>query len=217
MCSRTRLQKTKDFLTLPLRAVTLFYDDKWGLSSIASERYEYVSKYVTGYCLDVGCGKHNRFVSQYLKGNGKGIDVYPYEGLSEENIIEDISHFPFNNEIFDTVTFIANLNHAPKSLRDIELAEAHRVLKPGGCIIITMGNPLAEILAHQVIALYDSLFGTNHDLDGERRMTEEEEYFLLDSEIIQRLNKARFTKIKKKYLGTQWNLNHLFIAWKEST
>ncbi|MGD1076210.1 MAG: methyltransferase domain-containing protein [Thermodesulfovibrionales bacterium] len=214
MRRRKGYQKIKDFLTFPLRAVTLFYADRWGLSSLASERYDFVSREVIGQCLDVGCGRNNRFIREYLGGNGRGIDVYPYEGLTEENLVKDISHFPFSDEIFDSVTFIANLNHVPQSLRDCELAEAYRVLRKGGNIIITMGNPIAEILAHRAIELHDRIFRTRHDVDAERGMEEEEDYYLTDREILERLKKARFQDINKRYFWSQWGLNHLFVGWK---
>lgn len=203
-----------DFFSFPLRAVTLFEKDKWGMSSLATERFDYVAKEIKGYCLDVGCGKNNRFINEFLFGNGKGIDVYEYEGLTKDNIVKNMSQFPFENKVFDSVTFIANLNHVPKYLRDIELKEAFRCLKKGGNIVITMGNPLAEILVHKVVWLFDKFFNTNYDMDSERGMEEEEEYYLFDSEIIDRLKKAGFIKIKKKFFLTQWCLNHMLIAFK---
>jgi SAM-dependent methyltransferase len=209
---RSATQRAVDFLTFPLRALTLFHDDKWGLSSLASERFDYVAREAAGYCLDIGCGRHNRFVNDYLDGNGRGIDLFPYEGLTAENLVEDLTHFPFADASFDAVTFIANLNHCPRSKRDIELREAFRVLNPGGKIIVTMGNPLAEILVHKVVWLYDRFFGANVDMDTERGMDEEEEYFLRDSEIRSRLNRAGFVHCRKKYFATQWGLNHLFVA-----
>ncbi|MBC8468068.1 MAG: class I SAM-dependent methyltransferase [Planctomycetes bacterium] len=211
---RTPSQKIADFISFPLRAFTLFEKDKWGLSSLASERFYYAAEKVCGYCLDVGCGKWNRFVTEFLNGNGKGIDVYGYEGLTEENIVEDISHFPFEDQVFNSVTFLANLNHVPRSMRDIELAEAYRCLKPGGNIVVTMGNPFAEILVHKVIWFYDKYLGSNVDMDSERGMHEEEEYYLLDREIKRRLSNAGFNDIRKKYFWTQWCLNHMLIACK---
>ncbi len=194
--------------------MALIENDKMGLSSLRSERFDYVSREVVGHCLDVGCGKYNRFINHYLNRNGKGIDVFPYEGLTEENIIADITRFPFNAETFDSVTFIANVNHIPKSKRSIELSEAYRCLKPGGNIIVTMGNPLAEILTHKVVWLYDKWFGTDYDVDTQRGMHEEEEYYLRDSEITGLLTRAGFQGIEKKYFLTQWGLNHLFLGWK---
>ena len=51
------------------------------------------------------------------------------EGLAEQ-IVEDMTKFPFESDSFDSVTFIANLNHVPRSMRDQELAEAFRCLRP---------------------------------------------------------------------------------------
>lgn len=209
-------RKALDLITFPVRALTLFHQDRWGLSSLASERFDYVGQEVSGRCLDVGCGYHNKFVTEWLGGNGKGIDVYRYEGLTDENLVEDMTHFPFADASFDTVTFIANLNHVPQSNRDIELAEAHRCLKPGGKIIVTMGNPLAELAVHRVVAWYDSWFGTNVDMDNERGMSEEEAYYLLDSEIVERLRRAGFKSLRKKYFVTQWALNHMWVGTKHS-
>ena len=211
---RSQWQKFEDFITFPLRAVTLFDTDKWGLSALSTERFDYVAREVRGFCLDCGCGKRNRFVQQFLGGNGKGVDVFPYEGLLPENLVQDLTHFPFEDARFDTVTFIANLNHVPRSKRDIELAEAYRCLKPGGNLIVTMGNPLAELLVHRVLFWYDKIFGTNFDMDTERGMGAEEEYYLTDAEILNRLSTAGFKNISKKYFATQWWLNHLFVAWK---
>ncbi|MCD6406213.1 MAG: class I SAM-dependent methyltransferase [Planctomycetes bacterium] len=211
---RSGWQAAKDAVAFPLRAVTLFQDDRWGLSSLASERFGYVALFVGGECLDVGCGPHNRLVTEWLGGAGKGIDVFAYEGLTDEHIVEDITHFPFPDESFMTVTFIANLNHVPRPLRDVELAEAHRVLAPGGNIVVTMGNPVAEVLVHKVVAVYDRLFGTHHDMDSQRGMEEEEEYYLLDCEIRERLARAGFSDVRKKYFWTQWALNHLLEAAK---
>jgi len=211
---RKKKQKLLDFFTFPFRALMLSEHDKWGLSSLRSERFDYVADEVKGYCLDVGCGRHNLFVREYLKGNGIGVDVFQYEGLEEDHVLEDISQFPFDDDTFDSVTFIACINHVPNTLRNTELREAYRCLKSHGNIIITMGNPFAEIMAHKVVSLYDSLFGTQHDVDAVRGMAEGEDYYVRDSEIIYRLLRAGFMDVRKKYFLTQWGLNHLFVAWK---
>jgi len=210
------LQKIADFVTFPLRAVTLFHHDRCGLSALSSERFRYVAEEVTGRCLDVGCGYHNQFVAHWLGGNGVGIDVFPYEGLAEDNIVRDMTHLPFDDESFDSVTFIANLNHVPRSDRDAELAEAYRVLRPAGKIIVTMGNPLAELAVHQVVKIYDQFLGTKVDMDSERGMGGEESYYLTDAEIVERLKHAGFEGLRKKYFITQWFLNHLWVGWKKS-
>jgi ubiquinone/menaquinone biosynthesis C-methylase UbiE len=214
---RSSFQKFKDFVTFPLRAVTLFENDRFGLSSLASERFYNVAREVQGYCLDVGCGRHNRLISEYLNDHGKGIDIYPYDGLGKEHLVGDLRHFPFDAATFDTVTFIASINHVPRPARDVELAEAFRCLKPGGNIVLTMGNPVAEVLVHKLVWFYDRVLGTNLDVDTERGMSAEEDYYVLDSEIKDRLTRAGFVNIKKKHFVTQWFLNHLFVAWKPSS
>lgn len=211
---RTKKQKLFDFLTFPLRALVLFENNKWHLSSLRSERFDYVAREVKGYCLDVGCGKKNLFIKQILNNNGQGIDVYKYEGLTPKNVVKDLSRFPFKTATFESVTFIANLNHVPKPLRLTELKEAHRVLKKDGNIIVTMGNPLMEILVHKYVFLFDKIFKTNNDMDSERGMEEDEDYYIKDQEIISLLKKAGFKKISKKNFGTQWHINHLILGWK---
>jgi SAM-dependent methyltransferase len=211
---RSALQKVIDTVTLPLRVFTLFEDDRWGLSSLATERYDYVAREVMGYCLDVGCGRHNRFVTRFLGGIGVGIDVFPYEGLSTTHIVEDMRHFPFADGSFDTVTFIANLNHIPRSLRDRELREAYRCLKSGGNIIVTMGNPFIEIVGHQLVRFYDRWLGTCVDMDSERGMCEEEDYYVPAREVRERLRQAGFADVKRRRFATQWGLNALFVGWK---
>ncbi len=213
---RNLRQKIFDFFMFPIRGFALHYEDKWGMSCLATERFDFVATETKGFCLDIGCGPHNRFIREFVKDNGIGIDVYRYEGLDNNNIVEDMTQLPFDSEVFDTVTFIANINHIPESHRDAELREALRCLKPGGIIIVTMGNPIVEILVHKVVQFSDRFFGTSFDIDTERGMKEEEAYYLTDKEILRRLDSAGFRNLKKKYFWTQWFLNHMFIGYKES-
>lgn len=211
---RSRLQKTFDCVTFPIRAITLFHEDRWGLSSLASERFEYVAREATGYCLDIGCGRHNRFINEYLDGFGRGIDVFPYDGLTAEHLVDDLTQLEFGDSSFDTVTFIACLNHCPRPQRDAELSEALRVLKPHGKIIITMGNPLAEMLVHAVVWLYDRFLATRVDMDSERGMDDDEDYYLTNRETRGLLERAGFVNCRRKRFLTQWGLNALYVAEK---
>lgn len=214
---RSTKQIIIDTILFPLRSISIFDEDRWGLSSMRTDRYEYTSRELRGYTLDVGCGPQNWFIKNFAQGNGVGIDVFKYAGLTDENIVEDITHFPFPDAHFDSVTFIANINHVPESKRDIELGEAYRVLKPGGNILITMAYPLALIAMHIVVAWYDKLFHTSYDVDAVRGMHEEEAYFIRDKEIVERLTKAGFTGLRKRRFTTQWGLNWVWIGWKQKT
>ena len=129
---RSAVRKCIDFITFPLRAplaIPFGDNDRFGISSLQTERFDYVAKQVRGYCLDIGCGPDNRFVTRYLKGNGIGIDVIRHHGLRDENVVQDMTHLPFSDSVFDSVTFIANFNHIPRPIRVAELAEARRCLK----------------------------------------------------------------------------------------
>lgn len=214
LIKRNLRQKILDFFTFPVRAFVLHFQDRWGLSCLATERFDFVAKETKGFCLDIGCGCHNRFIKEFLGDNGIGIDVYKYEGLDDNNIIEDMTNLPFENETFDTATLIANINHIPEPHRNAELEEIYRCLKPGGKIIVTMGNPIAEIIVHKVVWLSDRFLGTKVDIDSERGMEEEETYYLTNTEIIRLLRYAGFDKIRKRHFWTQWFLNKMFIAYK---
>ncbi len=167
-----------------------------------------------GSRLDVGCGRNNAFVMEFLGGRGVGIDVFKYEGLADENIVEDISGFPFPDCTFDTVTFIANLNHVPGRLRSIELAEAWRVLKPGGNIIVTMGRPFVEVIVHRLVTFYDRRFHTDFDMDNQRGMDDEEDYFIRLKEIRRLLKQVGFVRLKRRSFVSQWGMNGLFMGCK---
>lgn len=212
--TRSTLQAFIDFLFFPIRAFTLFEDDKFHLTSLRSERFYYVASQTKGYTLDVGCGKENMFISKFLKGNGRGIDIFPYKGLKAENLLKSLDHFPAKDNSFDSVTFIASINHCPKPKRNAEIKESFRVLKSHGNVIITMGNPFAELIVHKVVYYYDKFLGTNVDMDTERGMDKDEDYYLTDTEIINLLKTAGFKNIKKHYFWTQWFLNHMFVANK---
>lgn len=211
---RSTPQKLLDFIAFPIRAFTLFHKSGFGLTSLADERFDFVASQARGHTLDVGCGRENRFIAHFLRGRGRGIDLFAYDGLTPENLVPDLTNLPFPDASFDTVTFIANINHCPEPDRDRELAESFRVLRPGGRIIVTMGHPLAEIAVHKVVWLYDKLLGTKVDMDTERGMEEDEAYYLTDREILDRLARAGFVGVRKRFFWTQWFLNHMFIGLK---
>jgi len=54
-------------------------------------------------------------------------------------LLDNSAKLPFKNETFDTVTIAGALNHIPN--RSEVLAEAHRILRQNGRIVITMIPP----------------------------------------------------------------------------
>ena len=63
-------------------------------------------------------------------------------------VVPDTRHLPFRDGEFDTATFLACLNHIP--YRAQALAEARRVLRPGGRLIVTMIDPILGGIGHKV-------------------------------------------------------------------
>ncbi len=142
---KSLVQTLWDFVGIPARLV--LFDQKWlphfGWTTLEEERLNAVLPYIQGRLLDVGAGP-NTLVNRYR--NGVGVDVYDWGGGVQ--VVENTSKLPFNPDSFDTVTFVACLNHIP--YREAALLEAYRLLNPGGRLIITMINPLLGDFGHAI-------------------------------------------------------------------
>jgi SAM-dependent methyltransferase len=209
----THGRRVLNFLAFPGRAITVMQKDLGPLQSLRSERFSYVAEETVGRCLDIGCGPENRFISSWHP-HGLGIDVFGYEGLTEEQVVADMTALPFDDGSFDTVTLIAALNHIPEPLRVPELREMRRVLAPGGRLVLTMGNALAEVTVHKLVHTYAHAFGTHEDMDGERGMEHDENFSVAPREIRSLLQAAGFDSVRRRRFWSQWGLNSLYIARK---
>ncbi len=91
-------------------------------------------EYVSGKLLDVGCGRKPYKDTHFLKATSyTGVD-YLTE-TSRPDIIASALDLPLENQFFDTVVSTELLEHVPDPLR--ALREMHRVLKPGGYLILS--------------------------------------------------------------------------------
>lgn len=92
--------------------------------------------------LDIGCGPGGNMRALQEFGQVTGLDVAP-EALvfaKEQGYAElvrgDAEQLPFPDASFDAVTAFDALEHVPSDAR--ALAEAFRVLKPGGAFLVTV-------------------------------------------------------------------------------
>ena len=143
LIEKSLLQSAWDFVGLPFRL--LLFDQKWlpyfGWNTLEEERLNTVFPYIRGRLLDIGCGP-NTLVKRY--GNGVGVDVYNFGGGGL--VVKDSSRLPFAAQTFDTITFLASLNHIPK--RKAVLNEAKRLIAVDGHLLITMINPVLGGMGH---------------------------------------------------------------------
>lgn len=178
-------------------------DDMFGpiVHMLEERRIAVAQARVTGYLLDVGCGP-NKLVRRYK--NGVGVDIHEWGDV--DYIIKDASNLPFETASFDTVSFIACLNHI--SNRQEALIEAWRVLKPNGLLLVTMIGPRISRLWHSLVAQDDP------DQVERGHLDEGEVWGITNREMRRLLDLAsfRFKERKRFILG----LNNLYIAEKVS-
>lgn len=203
--NKSVLQKIWDFLGFPLRAFLL--DETWQhrlrLTTLKTERIMMAATQIRGRVLDIGCGT-NDLIRWYRQsgGVGFGVDVYNFGGA---DLIVDTTRLPLRDEEFDTVCFIANLNHIPKSQRKDVILEARRVLKENGIVVVTMIGPFIGWLCHKL---------TWWDPDQRVRQIDfsEEDVGLSSKYVIDLITKSGFCLIyHKKFV---YGMNNLFVFRK---
>ncbi len=117
-----------------------------------------VLPHLRGRVLDVGCGT-NELLLRYRHeseepsaGASVGIDVFDWPGA--DLLVEDSSDLPYDDASFDTIAFVASLNHIPNR-REV-LRECRRLIRPGGTVIVTMLPPRLSWAWHQVRRPWDA-------------------------------------------------------------
>lgn len=139
------MQSAWDFVGSPFRLV--LFDQAWlprfKWTTLEEERIAAVWPHLTGRVLDVGAG-FNTLVNRY--GNGIGVDTFEWGGGAM--VVPDTSKLPFEDGSFDTVAFVACLNHIP--YREAAVREARRVVKRDGRLVVTMINPFIGDVGHAI-------------------------------------------------------------------
>jgi SAM-dependent methyltransferase len=210
--SRSFAGRFYDTVGFPLRALFMGPAGHFGLTSMRDERMGRVAQFCQGRVLDIGCGPGNLFIKNFIGiDRGLGIDVYGYEGV--ETIVDSMSNLPFEDASFDTVSLVAVGGHIPKSHRKEEFTEFARVLKPGGRLVMTEGEPITQYLTHKWQQFYCALQG-KVDMDHERGMDDEEQYCMPKAELLAYLNTPPFRHIITHPF--QWHLNFVYVAEKSA-
>lgn len=196
-----------DLLGAPLRMVALpdHVNESLGLTSLRAERFAAVVPELRGRCLDVGAGDNVllRLYERHAGPTGSiGIDVVDWGGGCL--VVPSTANLPFADGSFDTVSFVACLNHIPE--REAALAEAFRVLRPGGRIVLTMIGRMLGELGHRLWWYSE---------DKHREEAEGETGGLDPAEIEALLRNAGFTHLRNT--GFVYGMNRLYIADRTKT
>src|SRR5262249_42188319 len=147
---------------------------------------------------DVGCGT-NDLVRKYreFRGDGIGVDVYPWPNV--DLVVEDTAKLPFPDNAFDTITFVACINHIPNRLE--VLREAHRLLAARGRIVLTNLTPVLSRIWHRW-AFWD-------EDQHERGMKAGEVYGFTHDELTNLFDSAGYRLVERRPFS--WRLNWLYV------
>lgn len=169
------------------------------LTPIDDERVIMAIKYAKGRVLDIGCGANN-FVKSY--GNGLGVDVFPWKGC--DVVIKNAAKLPFKKGEFDTITYLACLNHIPN--RNESVRAAYNLLNPGGQVLVTMITPRWGKFIHWI--------RFRNDPDHKDRHIDHDHELLGMSakQVTEILQEAGFKSIRRRRFAA--GLNNLYIAQK---
>jgi SAM-dependent methyltransferase len=91
-------------------------------------------EFVRGRLLDVGCGR-KPYKNTYFSRADSYVGVDYLAENSQPDIVASALELPLDDQSFDTVVSTELLEHVPDPLR--ALREMHRVLKPGGHLILS--------------------------------------------------------------------------------
>ncbi len=168
----------------------------WIVNFLWKRRHAAVLRHVRGQLLDIGCGE-NRLVRAHHEGIG--VDVLQWGDV--DLVVENAARLPLESGTFDTVTFIACLNHIPN--REEVMAEARRVVKDDGRLIATMIPPRLSAIWHAIIRPWDPDQHGRHLHEGEVwGLTNREMRDLIENHGFEIIRHERFV----------FGLNNLFVA-----
>jgi len=128
-----KIKKTLSILSkTPLHPQWLLFRDE-------EQRFKIIAKVATGNVLDLGCSEQKLLKYLPKSCNYFGLD-YPDTAVNlyktSPTIYGDAQKLPFNDNSFDTISFLEVLEHLPNP--QAAVSECYRVLKPHGKMIFSM-------------------------------------------------------------------------------
>ncbi|UZP65854.1 methyltransferase domain-containing protein [Desulfovibrio mangrovi] len=203
---KTLLQELVDFIAIPLRMAMLpdHICERFHITSLRAERFAKILPLLKGRVLDIGAGD-NMLLKLYAERSASnvhdsiGLDVVDWGGNCI--IVPNCKALPFESNSFDTICFIACLNHIPE--RNEAIAEAFRVLRPGGRVVVTMINRTLGTLGHKIWWYSE---------DKHRDVDEDEEMGMNNGEILKLLEDNSFIDIVHERFV--YGMNNVFIGMK---
>jgi SAM-dependent methyltransferase len=134
-----------------LRTKSHSEDNQYFFEKILSQmRFNKIIRFVpeNSDVLDLGCGYHGlllRFLEMKISF-GVGVDISVNQEVRSPKlrlVKHDLNKaLPFPNDRFDVVISLANLEHLENSRGVFQ--EIHRVMKPGGLLLLTTPTPFAK-------------------------------------------------------------------------
>lgn len=124
-------------LVVPLRATPLH--PQWLVSRLGKKRALWLAARAQGRVLDIGCADRAIRFTLVKADSYMGLD-YPTTASdlygTKPDVYGDARQLPLVDGAFDTVLFLDVLEHVAEP--EAALHEALRVLRPGGCLLITV-------------------------------------------------------------------------------
>jgi ubiquinone/menaquinone biosynthesis C-methylase UbiE len=141
-----------------------------------------------GPVLDLGCGPGQ--VAEYLSAHGAevmGLDLARRMlRLAAERIglarftCGDMRMLPFRSQSFSVVVAFYSIHHLPRSDLSSALNEIHRVLAPGGVLVVATHLGEGEVYSNQFLGHEFETVGGTHYGEDELRDTIGRQYFAVE-------------------------------------